>query len=286
MKKKILLGSIIAVAIIMLSSFSSVVGKVSSDNELVEFEVEFSGLGKKHTVKLTQQEADEVELLFDDIEQRLSEVETRDEAEVIFKEAVVELDKYGLLGGLSVNQAQKLIINNYEESLVNKLFKNQNSLDDSGNRLCLIAGKTSNTLSFGLASLLILGILAPLVTLPMYLLLMLFDTIAPDFLINHPIFGFILAFIGVSPLFVGLLFPIEIFGFILFGIPTFGYWGFEGWLEPKGFIFTIGLDGVKTWFNNIPEGSLIIGFSGIKITTPLLRMFHLGTALSYYTSIY
>jgi len=37
MKKKILIGSIIAVVIILLSSFSSVVGKVSSDDELVEF---------------------------------------------------------------------------------------------------------------------------------------------------------------------------------------------------------------------------------------------------------
>ncbi len=83
MNKKILIGSIIAVAIIVLSSFSSVVAKVSVDNdELVELDVEFCGLNKKHTVKLTQQEADEVELLFDDIEQRLSEVETREEAEV------------------------------------------------------------------------------------------------------------------------------------------------------------------------------------------------------------
>ncbi|MCK4347951.1 MAG: hypothetical protein KAW47_04975 [Thermoplasmatales archaeon] len=61
MRKKILICSIIAVAVIVLSSFSSVVGKVSSDEELVEFDVEFCGLGKKHTVKLTQEDADEKE---------------------------------------------------------------------------------------------------------------------------------------------------------------------------------------------------------------------------------
>jgi len=104
MKKKILIGSIIAVAIIVLASFSSVVGKVSSDDELVELDVEFCGLGKKHTVSLTQQEADEVEFLFDKIHEQLNEVETRDEAEVIFKDAIVELDEYGLLGDLSVKQ--------------------------------------------------------------------------------------------------------------------------------------------------------------------------------------
>ena len=110
MKKKILIGSIIAIALIVLSSFSSVVGKVSLDEKLVEFDVEFSGLGKKHTVSLTQQEADEVELLFDEIRTKLDGVESREEAKEIFKDTVVELDKYGLLGGLSVNQAEMLIL--------------------------------------------------------------------------------------------------------------------------------------------------------------------------------
>ncbi len=45
MRKRILVGSIIAIAIIVLASFSSVVGKVSSDGKLVELEVEFCGLG-------------------------------------------------------------------------------------------------------------------------------------------------------------------------------------------------------------------------------------------------
>ena len=150
MNKKILLGSIIAVAIIVLSSFSSAVGKVSSDDELVEFDVEFCGLGKKHSVKLTQQEADEVDLLFDDIEQQLSEVETRDEAEVIFKDAIVELDKYGLLGGLSVRQAQRLVTGGNRNpgvmKLQNRIYTQyQETSDEDENVLCLIAGLTSET---------------------------------------------------------------------------------------------------------------------------------------------
>ena len=113
MKKKILIGSIIAVAVIVLSSFTSVVGKVSSDNDLVELEVEFCGLGKKHTVQLTQQEADEVEQIINNFQKQINGVETREEAEIIFKDAVVELDKYGLLGGLSVKQAQNLVVGEY-----------------------------------------------------------------------------------------------------------------------------------------------------------------------------
>ena len=132
MNKKILIGSIIAVAIIILSSFSSVVGKVSSDNELVEFDVEFCGLGEKHTVKLTQQEADKVELLFDDIKEQLENVETREEAEEIFKETVVELDKYGLLGGLGIRQTQNFVTGNYQDKV-----RRETSLLKGYNNLCL-----------------------------------------------------------------------------------------------------------------------------------------------------
>jgi len=68
MKTRILIGCIIAVVVILLAPLSSVVAKSSVDNnELVEFDVEFYGLNKKHTVKLTQKEADEVELLIDEI---------------------------------------------------------------------------------------------------------------------------------------------------------------------------------------------------------------------------
>ena len=37
------------------------------EDDLVEFDVEFCGLGKKHTVKLTREEAHELELLIDEI---------------------------------------------------------------------------------------------------------------------------------------------------------------------------------------------------------------------------
>ena len=154
MKKKILIGSIIAVVIILLSSFSSVVGKVSSDDELVEFDVEFCGLGKKHTVKLTHEEADEVELLFDEIRTKLDAVESREEAIAIYKEAIVELDKYGLLGDMNIKQAQKLVIGRHQNKRVmihlNKLYEKYHvDVEEDENILCLVSGESSNTYSFG-----------------------------------------------------------------------------------------------------------------------------------------
>ena len=145
MKKKILIGSIIAVAIIVLSSFSSVVGKVSSDDDRVEFDVEFCGLGKKHTVQLTQEEADEVELLFDEIRTKLDNVESRDEAGVVFKEAVVELNQYGLLPkGMSVEQAQKLVVGEYSKDKGLSIFEkvsHENSIQENQyNFFCFVSG--------------------------------------------------------------------------------------------------------------------------------------------------
>jgi hypothetical protein len=47
--------------------------------------------------------------LFDSIREQLNATESREEAEEIFKDAVVELDKYGMLGSLSVKQALKAV---------------------------------------------------------------------------------------------------------------------------------------------------------------------------------
>ena len=120
----------LAVAVILLFigvAFAPSINSSIIKDELVEFDVEFCGLGKKHTVKLTKQEAEEVELLFDEIRTKLDNVESRDEAEIIFKEAVVELDKYGLLGGLSVKQIQKLILGNYQnlgiQEFIDKIYE-------------------------------------------------------------------------------------------------------------------------------------------------------------------
>ena len=140
----------LAVAVILLFigvAFAPSINASVVDDELVEFDVEFSGLGKKHRVQLTQQEADEVELLFDDIEQRLSEVETREEAELIFKDAIVELDKYGLLGGLSIKQAQQLIVgSNVRQNLLKRIDRiDRNILDwTSANYFCLVTGHLSS----------------------------------------------------------------------------------------------------------------------------------------------
>lgn len=151
----------LAVSVILLFigvAFAPSVNANVVEDDLVEFDVEFCGLGKKHTVKLTQEESDEVELLFDEIHQQLENVETREEAEEIFKEAaVVELDKYGLLGGLSIKMAQKLISGLYLNSKVfkslNKTYKKHASSEDKKeNYFCFVIGITNRTVFQGTLS--------------------------------------------------------------------------------------------------------------------------------------
>ena len=69
------------------------------EGEMVEFTTEIYGLPGKEpqTVQLTQREAEAVDKLFEDIRTQLENVETREEAVEIFNEAIVELDRYGLL---------------------------------------------------------------------------------------------------------------------------------------------------------------------------------------------
>jgi len=144
----------LAVAVILLFigvAFAPSINASVVKDELVEFDVEFSRLGKKHTVSMTQQDADEVEVLFDDMQNRLSTVKSDDETMVIFNEVIVELDRYGLLGGLSVRQAQRLVTFQYQRFKNNRFFQriiNTEKLDGNENSFCMIYGQITYALFY------------------------------------------------------------------------------------------------------------------------------------------
>jgi len=129
-------------------SINANVSKASIDSELVEITTEICGIDgvKPHTVSLSKEDAEEVELLIDDIKSRLDNVETREETVEIFNEAIVEFDKYGLLGGLSAKQAQRLITDGYNNLRIGEFFEKAN-IDSNikGNFFCLLAGNTDST---------------------------------------------------------------------------------------------------------------------------------------------
>ncbi len=262
----------LAVAIILLFIGLAVAPSINanmSKEELVEFTTEVCGLnGGKKIVRLTQKEAEEVEYLFNSIRERLNATDTREEAEEVFKEAVVELDKYGLLGGLSVKQAQRLVIGCYNNPRLMKLYELFQSrfkkyLDENENLFCLICGVTKSE-DFFFSSLLTTCLFS-FITYIDHIIFLIWGL--SELLIFWG--GLILAMLPI------LIFVLE-FDFLnpfCLGRFIFSWGTFNGHAE--GTISTLGINGLKTWYGKIRPGITnklfvmgnlyAIGFTGLKI---------------------
>jgi len=230
MKKLLVVGVI--VLFLGLAVAPSINANIGRESELVEITTEICGLdGGKHTVRLTEKETEEVDRLFENIRLQLNESTSRGEAEEIFNDAVVELDKYGLLGGLSVKQAQRLVTDKYQNPRIVKLmnkFYNRNQRGGDENFDCLIVGKTSLTRFEGGFS---------------------FEALLDMFIravINHRV---LIAFLLLFSMIIRAILPIEL---SIRKSISFGHqnWHFElgGEFYPsKGWIWTNGSNGVKQW---------------------------------------
>ena len=280
MKREI--ASIIVVVLFFgLALAPSINANVSKEDDLVELDVEFCGLGRKHSVKLIQEEYDEVELIFEDIQDRLSSVESDDEAVDIFNEAIVKLDGYGLLGDVSVKQVQSLITTQYlnfkNNKYVEKFYKS-NKLDDTINSFCLTSGETNVTHFFSFPAISLLLITN---TLQLYLMVIIYFSPSPRDLLLIPFFIFSGIFNRNLPI-VNKIFT-QMNPFKLFSIVSFGTW-FDSRKCSYGNIWTLGSNGIREWNGSIignfylplfiftyrPYVTLdyymgIVGFSGIQI---------------------
>lgn len=209
--------------------------------EMVEFTIEVCGLdGGKQTIQLTQEEAEEVDALFKSIRERLNNTETRNEAEEVFKEAVVELDKYGLLGGLSVKQAQRLVCRKYYSERVMKIvekYVSRNQNFDDMNLLCHVAGTHSN---YWFARLPRLYTFYILVTLECKLYSLIQGRLI------HLLLNWLMEYFFVTTT-IAELFPIQIGKTLYFR-------------EDSGNITAVGLMGENHW-----EGEIVGGFKNIRI---------------------
>ena len=268
MKRKCLAIGIIllfvGVTIAPTINFNTV--KASQEDDL--FEVTSQACGIKGfgdtTVKLTKEQYQNLEQYLVDFRSRLNQTSTREEAVPIFKEAVVELDKYGLLGGLSVERAQRLVTKSFNQRI--RTF-NSLDLDPDANYFCLVAGKASTVRAWG----------------PLFPILVkqgfLYNLIVMIFPVDDSYFPYIpLGF------FAGLLFsgsPIIPYGHLYFGIDE--HLQHSSYNPSHGWIFSAGVNGIKNWFGDFYGGIDSIdfpnyitgysvyyhgmsGFSGLKIT--------------------
>jgi hypothetical protein len=278
MKKLLVVGVIfLFIGVSVAPSINSSVVKTNENRNLIEVTSQACGIQGFGTtiVKLTKQQYQDLEQYFVVFRARLNQTMSMQEAASIFKEAVVELNRFGLLPhGMSARQAQRLI-NPYETS--NALVQKASSIVSSNkytNLCCLIAGKLRYCAA---ANLLMNG--------------------ARSFIYNlwingHPeLFGvlYVLSVCLAALLSIRkFLCPLDIFSLLTFG----GKDIFGNDFPAVGWIYTAGLQGVKnqtgSMFGQIqlPVKDMIgtldtgaFGFTGFKIIWPENANLFVGTAL-------
>lgn len=277
----------IGIAIAPTINFNTV--KASTDDDLVEVTTQACGIQgyKDTTVKLTREQYQNLEEYLVEFRTRLNQTTTREEAVPIFKEAMVELDKYGLLPrGMSIEKAQKLVIGGFQSQRINKILekfirKYDKSVSDNRNFCCLIYGKDS----------------VP-ITSQRFLSHMLCSLLLPLIYINPALFALfndLLIFIATAIL---MYIPIHMLITIFMGSYE---WMSETFNPNKGFINSYGLLGVKKYNGSIygaipllPQIIIgwdfggysfpaVIGFTGITIINfkglVMENITYLGSAL-------
>ena len=155
--KKGLVVSVILlfIGVAVAPSINFTVVKASDDNNLVEVTSQACGIQGfgNTTEKLTKEQYQNLEQYLVDFRARLNQTTTREEAVPIFKDAVVELNKYGLLpNGMSAEKAQKLVIGSFHNPMYNNIIKRihkSNTGKSIENYFCLIGGITSQTYPLG-----------------------------------------------------------------------------------------------------------------------------------------
>jgi hypothetical protein len=259
MKKLLAVGVILLfIGVAVVPCINSTVVKSSTDNDLVEVTSQACGIQGfgNTTVKLTKQQYQDLEQYLVDFRARLNQTTTREEAIPLFKDAVVELNKYGLLPkGMSVEQAQRLVTGqSLSQKCLNTIQKvlNRNYDNNSDQNLfCLFYGHLSGTFLE-----------------PFYYKIL--DLVSESYFLSFILWLFFSYIYDFQPFF--FLCPI---GFTQFG-------------GAEGNVFTIGLLGLKSWKGNLigewrnsdNDYLAVVGYTGLVIKNSKTGFFiYLGTAM-------
>jgi len=111
-----------------------------SDIEYVNITSEFSGLRKKHTVKMTLKEAEELDDFFEAIYEKLNNSGSDVETSRILDDSIKKLGKFDLLGGLSVKLVQRIFT--YYDMMNSNTDSHHISGNDNAN--CFVMGRVTS----------------------------------------------------------------------------------------------------------------------------------------------
>jgi hypothetical protein len=146
MKKLLAIGIIfLFIGVAVAPSINTIVVKASNDNDLVAVTSQACGIRGfgNTTVRFTRQQYENLEKYFVDYRARLNQTSSREEVISIFKDAICELNKYGLLPkGMNIQQAQRIVTPGIKESRLLNRIASLNSSDVSG-FFCLVSGRAS-----------------------------------------------------------------------------------------------------------------------------------------------
>ncbi len=292
MKNPLAIGIIfLFIGIAVAPSINSSTVKTIDNSDLVEVTSQACGIQgyRDATVNLTRAQYQELAQYLADVNARLNQTTTRDEAVPIFKEAVVELHKYGLLPkGMSITRAQRLVTGSVATSRLARIQprSTQVRLNEVDNQFCLVAGTTDNAFIFGpIKSSLFL--LLMLITYVNYGIATLFDNLGLRLLAG--------VFYGIDTVLEWLWIPTRVIPFEIGGLVTMGSYYYEWEVGPHfypsdGWITTQGLQGKQSingsFFGNLKNGGglgLFFGMYGYTgfVLHPVTsyRAIFLGSAL-------
>jgi len=148
MKKILVVGVILLfICIAVAPSINQSIVKASQDGDLVEVTTQACGIQGygDTTVALTRQQYNDLEQYLVEFRARLNQTSTREEAIPIFKEAVVELDAYGLLPkGMSVEQAQRFVLRGSQNEILLNYQQRFEIFPQCINLFCLLSMTATN----------------------------------------------------------------------------------------------------------------------------------------------
>jgi len=261
-KKSLTLGIILLlISVAVAPSINLSVVKASDDNNLVEVTSQACGIQGfgNTTVKLTKQQSLDLQQYLVDFRARLNQTTTREETIPIFKDTVVELNKYGLLPrGMSVELVQKLVTGQFlNKKMMHALttILNRNAILNESNFLCLTVATLHNC-GFTTPITLVIA----LIWFTIFFLLLLNPGQALDTWILIGWIGFVIeqAFYSLKPFSYGYI--VSFIGSTHESIRTYGLLGQKS-LEGAMVGNLIGFIGLKLIFNTDDNGEFFLGFS-------------------------
>jgi len=298
-----LLFILLFIGVAVEPSINQRIVKASTDDDLVEVTTQACGIQGygNTTVKLTREQYQNLESYLVEFRARLNQTSTREEAVPLFKDAVVELDKYGLLPkGMSVEQAGDLVTGAYLHQYISRMQRLVNKAEISNNTnqnyLCLIYGETTHTFlrnPFWEAAKIPM-FLTLLIFSPIYFVLAILAIFSSIFFPPLALILFSVFTLGglIAEIFGGItelitINPIRLFSTIELGV---------GDSPASGQLYTTGIAGQKNWNGSFFGGVLprhrsifgeifypgIIGFTGFSISGGIVvdsTSYYIGSAL-------